>query len=136
MLHRLRGPGESRGDLKDLKRHLLCLNHSDGKLIWIREVTAALPEQEKVRDHGYASSTPVADADRVYVFFGKSGVFAFSHDGEKLWHADVGSGIHGWGSGTSPVLYKNLVIINATVESGSLIALDRTTGREVWRLVG
>lgn len=129
-------PGEAPGDLRNLKRRLLCLNRSDGIVIWSREVVAKLPEQEKVRDHGYASSTPAADADGVIVFFGKSGVFAFSHAGEKLWGADVGEGTHGWGSATSPVLYKNLVIINASVESGSLIALDRTTGKEVWRTTG
>ena len=129
-------PGEPQGDLSNLKRHLLCLNRFDGELIWTREVAATLPEQDRVRDHGYASSTPAADADRVCVFFGKSGVFAFSHQGEKLWQADVGSGIHGWGSAASPVFHKNLVIINACVESESLIALDRTTGQEVWRAQG
>lgn len=112
-------PDEGPGDMSQLKRHLFCLNRSNGKLIWSRDVAAELPEQQKVRDHGYASSTPVADANGVIVFFGKSGVFAFSHAGEKLWRADVGAGIHGWGSATSPVLYKNLVIINASVESGS-----------------
>lgn len=50
--------------------------------------------------------------------------------------SDVGSGIHGWGSAYSPVLYKQLVIVNASVESGSLIALDRKTGREVWNVPG
>jgi len=40
----------------------------------------------------------------------------------NVWQADVGSNTHGWGCGTSPVLYKNLVIVNASVESGSLVA--------------
>jgi outer membrane protein assembly factor BamB len=89
-----------------------------------------------VREHGYASSTPLADADRLYVFFGRSGVFAFSQDGQQLWQADVGSKIHGWGSASSPVFYKDLVIINAAVESDSLIALNKQTGKEVWRTGG
>jgi hypothetical protein len=89
-----------------------------------------------VRDHGYASSTPFADPDRLYVFLGKSGVFAFSHDGKVLWQADVGSQIHGWGSASSPVLWQDLLIINAAVESDSLVALNKQTGKEVWRAGG
>jgi outer membrane protein assembly factor BamB len=129
-------PGASGGDMSDLKRHLICLNRADGRPQWTNMVDAVLPEQTKVRDHGYASSTPAVDAEGVYVFFGKSGVFAFSHDGRKLWHADVGSKVHGWGSATSPVLYNDTVIVNAAVESDSLVALNKRTGKEVWRADG
>ena len=119
-----------------LKRHLLCYRRKDGKLLWNRPVKAKLPEKDRIRDHGYAANTPAADAERVYTFFGKTGVFAFDHKGKQLWKADVGSNTSGWGTASSPVLYKNLVIINASVESGSLIALDRRTGREKWRARG
>lgn len=129
-------PGSPGGELSALQRHVVCLQRTDGKVLWKKDVAAAQPEQAKVREHGYASSTPLADADRLYVFFGRSGVFAFSHDGKELWHADVGSQIHGWGSAASPVLYKDLVIINAAVESGSLVALNKQTGKEVWRAGG
>jgi outer membrane protein assembly factor BamB len=96
-----------------------------------------LPEQETIREgHGYASSTPVADAERVYCFFGKSGVFAFDHAGKQLWQTNVGDGLGGWGSATSPILHENLVIVNACVESEALVALDRKTGKEVWRTKG
>ncbi len=129
-------PGDTGGDMSQLKRHLICLNRVDGKPLWTNTVDAVLPEQPKVRDHGYASSTPAVDAERVYVFFGKSGVLAFGHDGRKLWHADVGSKVHGWGSATSPVFYNDTVIVNAAVESDSLVALDKRTGKEVWRADG
>ena len=129
-------PGSQGSDINALKRYLLCLKRADGTKVWEREVPAVQPEQPKVRDHGYASSTPLADAERVYVFFGKSGVFAFSHEGKQLWHADVGSSVHGWGSATSPLIHKDLVIINASVESGSLVALNKATGKEVWRTGG
>ncbi len=123
--------------MENLKRHVLCLNLEDGKLLWNTAVPAALPEQDRVReDHGYASSTPVTDGERVYAFFGKSGVFAFDLEGRQLWRTEVGSNLNGWGSATSPVLYRNLVLVNASVESASLVALDRTTGREVWRASG
>jgi outer membrane protein assembly factor BamB len=129
-------PGSAGGDLSSLQRHVVCLQRTDGRQLWRREVPAAQPEEPKVRDHGYASSTPAADADRVYAFLGKSGVFAFSHEGKGLWRADVGGKTHGWGSAASPVLHGNLVIINAAVESESLVALDTRTGKEVWRAGG
>jgi hypothetical protein len=63
-------------------------------------------------------------------------VFAFDMEGKELWKADVGTGTHGWGSGTSPVLHKDLLIVNAGVESGSLVALNKNTGKEAWRAKG
>jgi len=120
-----------------LQLQVLCMNSEDGKLIWKREVAPQLPEQDRIReDHGWASSTLAADAERIYAFFGKSGVYAFDHAGKQLWRTSVGTGLNGWGSSNSPVLYRNLVIINASVESESLVALDRQTGKEVWRAGG
>jgi outer membrane protein assembly factor BamB len=124
------------GDIKNLKRHLMCLDRNGGKQLWAREVAAAQPEaamQTFLNLHGYASSTPIADGKHVYVFFGRTGVFAFDMEGKEVWKADVGTRTDNWGSGTSPVLYKELVIVNAGVESGALVALDKNTGKEMWR---
>lgn len=130
-------PGQPRGQLERLKRHVLCLQLRDGKILWSREVPTVLPEEARNREnHGYASNTPAIDADRLYVFFGKSGVFAFDLEGRQLWHAKVGSRTSGWGSAASPVLYGDLVIVNASVESRSLVALDKRTGKEKWRAPG
>lgn len=129
-------PGETDGSLDQLQRHLLCLNRDDGQLIWKQSVKAKLPEEERIRDHGYAANSPAADEQMVCAFFGKSGVHAYDHSGRLLWQADVGSGTSGWGTAASPVFYQDLVFINASVESGSLIALDRRTGRERWRASG
>ena len=126
-------PDEPGGSLDQLKRHLIALRRDTGKIVWDRAVAAKLPEEERIRGHGYAANTPAADADRVYAFFGKTGVFAFDHEGNQIWQTDVGSNTSGWGTAASPLLYKDLVIINASVESGSLVALDRETGREKWR---
>jgi outer membrane protein assembly factor BamB len=126
------------GDAAKLQRHLLCLDR-DGKILWNRAVklsTPELPYQGFTALHGYASSTPAVDAQAIYVFFGASGAAAFSHDGEPLWETGCGTGTHDWGSGTSPVLHDQLVIINASVESGSLVALDKKTGKEVWHAPG
>ena len=86
--------------------------------------------------HGYASSTIASDGKRLYVFFGKTGVYCLSLSGDQLWHASVGNRTRGWGSANSPLLYKGLVIINASVESGSLVALDAQTGDQTWRVEG
>ncbi len=130
-------PGEPDGSQETLRRHVLCLNRADGKILWKTDVPSKLPEENKIRDgHGYASSTPVSDGQSVFVFFGKSGVFSLDLAGKIQWHAEVGDGLNGWGSAASPILHGNLVIINASVESGSLIALDKRTGKEVWRAGG
>lgn len=127
---------EKPGKLDDLMLHVVCLDAKDGKIIWDTEVKPAPGESKNVRDHGYAAQTPATDGEAIYVFFGKTGVMKFDLDGKKLWQTEVGSGIHAWGSGTSPVLYKDLVIVNACIESGSLIALDKKTGKEVWKQPG
>jgi hypothetical protein len=130
-------PGERAGSQDDLRRHLVCLDRKTGKILWDTKTKAALPEQAFIRDnHGYASSTPAADKDHVYCFYGKSGVYAFTHEGKEVWHAEVGTRLNGWGSAASPVLYGDLVIINASVESDSLYALNKKTGKEVWKTKG
>jgi len=126
------------GDQHNLTRNLVCLNLGDGKVLWQKAVPAKLPEdpyQGQLTQHGYASSSPATDGERVFVFFGKSGVVAFDWEGKQLWQTSVGTGsaMMGWGSGASPVLYKDLVIVNANAESQSLVALDKRSGREVWK---
>jgi outer membrane protein assembly factor BamB len=127
------------GKQQDLRRHLLCLDRKGGRVLWAKEFEPLLPEHEYKGEgsyHGYAASTPATDSERLYVFFGKSGVYCFDLDGKELWHVAVGKNTSGWGSAASPLLYKGLVIVNASVESGALVALDRKTGHEVWRAGG
>jgi outer membrane protein assembly factor BamB len=127
------------GDIENLKRHLVCVDLKTGKQLWQKDVKASLPEDPYsgigVTAHGYASHTPVSDGKNVYAFFGKSGVHAFDLDGNKLWDAQVGkeSDPTKWGSSSSPVVYKNTVIVTASAESQAIIGLDKTTGKELWR---
>lgn len=125
------------GGADDLVRHVLCLDAESGKVLWDKTVESELPEQAKIReDHGYASATPVANATHVFVFFGKSGVFCFDHSGKQVWNTKVGSELNGWGSAASLTLHKKLVLVNASVESESLVALDQTSGKQVWKAEG
>lgn len=133
------GIDAGQGDQNDLVRHLLCVDRSSGAIMWHKTFKPKLPEHKYQGEgayHGYAASTPTTDGEKLYVSFGKSGVFCFNLDGKQLWHAEVGDGISGWGSGCSPVLMGDSLLINASVESRSLVALDKNTGKEVWRSGG
>lgn len=123
-------------NMSDLRLHVVCMNRSNGDIVWDKQIQPKLPESERVRDHGYAGPTPATDGEHLYVFFGKTGVLKFDLKGNQLWQTDVGSRTHGWGCGTSPVLFRNLVIVNASVESRSLVAIDKESGEEVWRAGG
>jgi outer membrane protein assembly factor BamB len=115
----------------------MCFDLDEGKRLWDKVVASELPEQAKIReDHGYASSTPVATSTHLFVFFGKSGVFCFDHSGKQIWNTKVGSQLNGWGSAASLTLHKDLVLVNASVESESLVALDQKTGKQVWKTGG
>lgn len=130
-------PGKQGGNMDQLRLHVLCLNRKDGALLWNKTIEPKLPEQASMREnHGYASSTPAADSERVFAFFGKSGVVAFTHEGQQLWRVDVGSQNEGFGSGASPMLAGDKVIVNASYQCESLVALDKRTGKEVWKAPG
>lgn len=88
----------SSGSMSDLERHLIGFKLSDGEEVFKKSVKAKLPESDYSRRmewHGYASSTPIADDHGVICFFGKSGVYSWSHDGKLQWHTSVGDGVHG-----------------------------------------
>jgi len=130
------------GDQSSLKLHVLCLDLATGKIVWDNSLAAESPETPydggRVSLHGYASATPVTDGQGLYVFFGKSGVLKYSLDGHLLWKVSVGAEVdkHGWGSGASPILHGDLLIVNASSESQSIRALNKATGEEVWQVGG
>lgn len=130
----------NQGNQANLKRQVLCLDRASGRVIWKKEFAAQLPESSysggNNARHGYASATPTTDGKHLYVFFGKSGVFCLDLEGNTVWTADVGSRTRGWGSSNSPVLYKNLLIVSASVESGRLLAFDKATGKPAWSVSG
>ncbi|MCI0460416.1 MAG: PQQ-binding-like beta-propeller repeat protein [Gemmataceae bacterium] len=134
------------GNLADLKRHLVCVARDSGKVLWTRDEIDPDRSDPPYRDanialHGYASHTPTADASGVYAYFGSAGAAGYSHVGEKKWLVRLGTKGKAqlYGSAASPVLHGNLLIVNAAVETaelyrrGDLVALDKRTGREVWR---
>ncbi len=133
------GTGAADEAMENLVRHVVCVDRADGKVLWSKDFKSTQPEDPYrppgVTAHGYASHTPTSDGERIYAFFGKGGVIALDFDGHELWQANVGagSGPQRWGSAASPVIHENLLIVPATEESEAVIALDKATGKEVWR---
>ncbi|NNM28956.1 MAG: PQQ-binding-like beta-propeller repeat protein, partial [Akkermansiaceae bacterium] len=121
---------------RDEERVLLRLDRRTGKIDWAETVLEA-PLEGKHRKNSFASSTPATDGERVYVSFldgEKMFVAAYGFDGGKLWEARPGifSSVHGYCS--SPVLWKDKVIINGDHDGEAyLVALDKTTGKTVWK---
>lgn len=133
------GMGDNRGEIEDLRRHLLCVDRKTGKLLWSNTLKALMPEDPYrppgVTSHGYASNTPVSDGRHVFAFFGKSGVYAYDLQGQEIWHQSMGreqSG-KGFGSAASPIINGNQLIVNAADESLAVVWLDKNTGKELFR---
>lgn len=125
------------GSQENLRRHIVCLDRKAGKILWNKTVKPKLPEDRAggfISSHGYASHTPVTDGKLLFVFLGKTGARCYDLDGNLKWEKNLGtgSGIRGWGTASSPILYKNTVIYTALAEGNAIVALDKKTGKEVW----
>ncbi len=116
-------------------RSLLCLARADGKLLWQRDV----PYGEKERNwnpNWYANASPMTDGQRVVVSFASAGLYCFDFEGQELWkRTDLGKWEHAFGSGSSPLLYRDLAILwCGPNENGRnfLLAVNKATGETVW----
>jgi len=124
------------GDPSQLRMHLLCLKRSDGTILWDKSLTtdAELPPPiAQIQWHGYASATPAADADTVFTLFADGIVTAWDFEGTKKWTQNLKFRIHPWGTGTSPILAGDVVILTESTDKGVMVALSKKDGSEVWR---
>lgn len=114
---------------------LLAFDLESGDLV--HDVEAFRPDSWRASHaaNSYASPTPVAEPGRVYVHFGAYGTAAFDSQGaEPLWRVDDLAFEHEVGPGSSPILYRHLLIFNCDgTDHRFVIALDKDTGKEVWR---
>jgi outer membrane protein assembly factor BamB len=127
------------GKVDDLVQHLLCLDAHNGSLRWKKSIKGSgltMRLNENLLRHGFASSTPTTDGELVYAFFGQTGLFAFDLEGNLVWQADCGFGYNYFGSSASLTVYKDLLIVNASIESKSVFAFNKKTGEGVWRIEG
>ena len=90
-----------------------CLDANTGKELWKQISYGGTPKIPTHRDNTYASETPVTDGERVYVYFGMTGLFVYDYDGNLVWSKDLGnfSTRGNWGTGTSPVLWENTLYL-------------------------
>ncbi len=126
-----------RGKVGFLRYHLICKDRRTGQTIWQRNIKGSMLTQylnDTVLGHGFASNTPVSDGEMVYLFCGCTGVFAFDLDGNLAWEQNVGTQFYFFGSSASPVVYNDLLIVNASVENKTIYAFDKKTGQGVWKI--
>ena len=138
----LYGDGDASND-RSLHRWLvLCLDKRNGEVLWERVPHEGVPKDKRHVKATYANSTPAADGKRVVAFFGSEGVFAYDLEGKLLWEKDLGrleagaydARSYEWGTASSPILYRDRVIVQCDVQEGSFItALDAQTGQIIWR---
>lgn len=116
---------------------VLALDSGTGKLLWERTAYDGLMYDNRHRSNTYASSTVATDGKLVYAFFEAAGVYAYDVDGAPVWKASIGNiAKAGMGPGTSPIIWEDLLILQADQEMGAgsaIVALDRFTGKQVWR---
>jgi len=115
------------------KLELICLSSKTGAILW-RRVTPATEIEETHVVSNPATATPVVDRERVYAYFSSYGMMTFTHAGEPQWTLPLPMPKTHHGSGASPVPAGDLLIVNHdAMVGGYLLAVDRRTGKEVWR---
>ncbi len=115
---------------------LYCLNLKSGKVEWKQEFHTGRPPGGRHRKNSFVSETPVTDGKAVYVYVANLGLYAFDLKGKSLWKAPQEAlPIYlDFGTGSSPVLAGNLVVIvNDNEKQPFIAAYDKKTGKEVWK---
>jgi len=116
---------------------VFCLDAATGKVLWERVAHKGPPQYPIHVKSSYASETPVSDGERVYAYFGNVGIFCYDREGKELWSKSWGvfPTRVDWGTGASPVLHGDRIyIVNDNEKSSFLVALDKKTGKELWKV--
>jgi outer membrane protein assembly factor BamB len=133
------GGGRRRSDLTGATYswEVFCLNTDTGRLLWRRVARRGNPRNPRHSSNTYATETPVTDGERVYAYFGMTGLYCYDFGGQLVWQKDLGSyeTRAGWGTSSSPVLYRDKLYLQIDNEEQSfLLALDAKSGVELWRV--
>jgi outer membrane protein assembly factor BamB len=119
-----------------------ALEKKTGKVIWERVAYQGEPLEKRHIKATYANSTPATDGRIVVAWFGSQGAYAYDVDGRFLWKVDLGRIDLGapdvptfeWGPASSPIIWKDLVILQCDTQTDSfIIALNANTGEIVWK---
>ena len=121
------------------EHHVLCYSATDGKRLWDTQVPPGPWLRSDFRSGpggGYAAPTPAADEKHVFCVFGSAVIAALNHDGGIVWRQAIKPYTFDVTIGTSPILYKNTVLMQyamARSEDSRLVALDKKDGSTVWQ---
>ena len=134
-----RGAGGDTAPQPEQRFEVLCLDRKTGKILWQRTAKVAAPHEGYHRVYGsFASNSPVTDGKHVYASFGSRGLYAYDFSGKLVWQKDFGVQMKiklGFGEGTAPLLDGNSLFLVFDHEAGSfMVALDKRTGKELWRV--
>ena len=121
---------------------IYSIDKKTGKIVWEQVAFQGEPLEQRHIKATYANSTPATDGRIVVAWFGSQGVYAYDFKGKLLWKVDIGRVDMGaydiptyeWGPASSPVIWKNLVILQCDTQTDSFVlALDAGTGKTVWK---
>ena len=116
---------------------VMALDRKTGKTVWERTAREEAPHEGTHQQFGtYASASAVTDGEVVIASFESRGIYAYDMNGKPLWSVDLGDKRmrNEFGEGSTPALHKERVFIVWDHQGESFIAaLDRKTGKEVWR---
>jgi outer membrane protein assembly factor BamB len=121
------------------KKHTLkviALDAKTGKAIWEQVAYEGTVYDARHRRSSFAGPTAATDGTMVYAYFGPEGLYAYDYSGKLAWKVVEKFATLGLGTGTSPVLFQNLVIIQRDEDNGDhsvVVAYDKATGKEVWK---
>jgi outer membrane protein assembly factor BamB len=97
-----------------------------------------VPHEGYHRTYGsFASNSPITDGKYLYASFGSRGVFCYDFNGKLIWEKDLGQMRmrNAFGEGTAPILVGDRLILVFDQEANSfIVALQKTTGKELWRV--
>jgi outer membrane protein assembly factor BamB len=131
------GPGGGRPPDEVYRWEVYCLDRATGKILWKQLAAEQKPTISKQSSNSYATETPVTDGERVYAYFGMTGLYCYDLSGKLVWNKDLGSYpmAMGHGTGSSPTLDGDRIFVQCDNEKQSfLVALDKRTGKELWRV--
>jgi outer membrane protein assembly factor BamB len=138
----LYGDGTASEDRTVHRWQVLSFHKRTGKLLWERTAFEGEPREKRHIKATYANATPVTDGRYVVAFFGSQGLYAYDLQGNLKWKRDLGrldAGAYDlpeyeWGTASSPILYKDLAIVQCDQQKGSFVmALRLQDGTTAWK---
>ncbi|MFC1604967.1 PQQ-binding-like beta-propeller repeat protein [Planctomycetota bacterium] len=136
------------GDVKSVTEkdlfswHIYCIDRISGKILWDRQSYRGKPKVKRHPKSSHANSTVCTDGNYVVAFFGSEGMYCYDMEGKLVWKKDLGILDWGfyrslsaqWGGGSSPIIHKQMIILQCDVQKNAFIAaFDLKDGTTLWK---